>query len=85
MLNDALTGAMTVLRATIKAPKVGSGPVPGNPHLFSKIFGIILPLIAYEITQPIKTNHPIYQGLLSSEMVHTLSVDCVSPRVILAF
>ena len=41
--------------------------------------------LAYEISQPIKTNHPVFQGLLPSEMAHTLSAKCVSPRDTLAF
>ena len=43
MLNDAPTSAMTVLSLTIKGQKVGGGPIPGNPHRFPKIIGIILP------------------------------------------
>ena len=39
----------------------------------------------YEITQPIKTTSLIFQGLLPSEMAHTLSVGCVSPKAILVF
>ena len=31
---------------TIKGQKVGSGPNPGNPQPFSKITGIILPLLS---------------------------------------
>ena len=46
MLNDTPTRAMTVLRLTIKGQKVGGGPIPGNLHPFSKIIGIILPLVS---------------------------------------
>ena len=45
------------LRATITDQKVDGGPIPGNLCLFSEIVGIILHLLAYEIIQPIKTNH----------------------------
>ena len=40
---------------------------------------------AYEITQPIKTTSLIFQGLLPSEMAHTLSVEGVSPKAVLVF
>ena len=46
MLNDIPTNAMTVPRLTIKGQKVGSGPIPGNPHSFPKIVGTILLLIS---------------------------------------
>ena len=42
-------------------------------------------MLAYEITQHIKINHPTFRVLSPSEMAHTLSVEHVSPRVILAF
>jgi len=45
-LNDTPTGTMVVPRVTIKGQKVGSGPIPGNLCPFSKIVGIILPLIS---------------------------------------
>ena len=51
---------MTVLRPIIKGQKVGSSLIPGNLHPFLKIIGILLPLIAYEIAQSIKTNHTIF-------------------------
>ena len=74
MLNDTPTSAMTVLRLAIKGQKVSGGPIPGNPCPFPKIVGI---------TQPIKTNHPHSLGPLSpSEMVHLLSMECVSPRAL---
>ena len=44
-LNDRPNHTMTVLMLTIKGQKVGSGPIPGNPHPFPKIVGIILPFI----------------------------------------
>ena len=66
-----------------EAPKVGSDQIPGNPCSFLKTIGIILPLISLEITQPTKTNHPIFQCLSPSEMAHALSVECVSPKAIL--
>jgi len=37
---------MTVPKPTIKDHKVDGSPIPGNLHLFPKIVGIILPLIA---------------------------------------
>ena len=42
--------------------KSGVGSLLGNLHPFSKVAGIILPLLAYEITQPMKTNHPMCWG-----------------------
>ena len=74
---------MAVSRQIIRGPKVGSGPIPGNPRPFSEI-GIILCLLAYEITQPIKTNHPLFQGLSPSELAHILPVEYVSPRAALS-
>lgn len=44
-LNDRPTGAITVL-VDIKEQKVGVGPLPGNPHLFPEVVGIIIPLIS---------------------------------------
>ena len=41
--------------------------------------------LVYEITQSMKTNHPICGGLWPSEMAHTPSVESVSPRATLAF
>ena len=46
MLKDTPTGAMAVLRPTIKGEKVGSGTILENPHPFAKIVGIILALIS---------------------------------------
>ncbi|KAB0384688.1 hypothetical protein FD755_006605 [Muntiacus reevesi] len=43
-------------QALSKIQKLGGGPIPDIFHPFPKIVGIILPLLAYEITQPIKTN-----------------------------
>ena len=57
---------------TIKAPKVGNGPITRTPYPFPEIVGIILPLISYEITQPIKANHPIFEGLSPCKMAYTL-------------
>ena len=75
-----LLGAMTVLRPTIKCPKLGT-PVPGNPCPFSSTESSSHPL-AYEITQPIKTKHPVFQSCLSpSETAHTLSMACASPWI----
>ena len=45
------------LRATITDQKVVGGTIPGNLSLFPEIVEIILHLLAYEIIQPIKTNH----------------------------
>ena len=71
---------MTVLRPTIKCPKLGT-PVPGNPCPFSSTESSSHPL-AYEITQPIKTKHPVFQSCLSpSETAHTLSMACASPWI----
>ena len=44
-----------------KDQKVGNGPIPGNLYPFPQIVEII-PHSAYEITQPIKTNHATFQG-----------------------
>ena len=41
-----LPGTRTVPRVTTKAQKVGSGPIPGNPCHFSKVTGIIFPLVS---------------------------------------
>ena len=38
---------------------------PGSPCLFPQIIGIILPLLAYEITLPIETYHPVFQDSLT--------------------
>ena len=46
MLNDTPMGAMTVLRLSIYSQKVGSDPVPGTLSPFSKIVGIIFPLLS---------------------------------------
>ena len=71
MLSGTPKGAMTVPRLTTEGQKVGGGPVPGDPCPFSKVVGVILPLLAYEITQPIKTNHPVNLGPFSPfEMAH---------------
>jgi len=44
MLNDTATGPMTIQRPIIKSQS--GGPIPGNPHPFPQIVGIILPLIS---------------------------------------
>lgn len=49
-----MTGAMTVLRLTIKDQKVGDGSIPGNSHS-SKIVGIILLLVSLR-------NHPVHKN-----------------------
>lgn len=46
MLTDIPTAAMIVPRLTRKGPKVGYGPIPGNPYPFYKIVGIILSLVS---------------------------------------
>ena len=56
MLSDTPTGTLTVLRLTIKGKKVGSGPIPRNPHPFLKIVGLILPLFRL-------SNHPAHKNL----------------------
>ena len=71
------THKQQVLRSIIKGGKVGGSPIPGNLCPSPQIVGIILPLIAYEITQPIKTDHAIFQGcscLLRWPMLCTWSV-----------
>ena len=45
-----------------KGHKVGGGSIPENPHPFPEMVGIILLLFSYKITQPIKTNHAVFQG-----------------------
>ena len=45
-LNVTPTGATTVPRPTVKGQKVGGGPISGNLRPFSKIIGIILPLVS---------------------------------------
>ena len=55
---------------------MGSGPIPGNPHPFPKIAGILLLLISHVITHPYKLWQPhtlLPLGpLLPSEMAHIL-------------
>ena len=46
IINDTPTGAMTVPRPTIKDQQVCGGPIPGNPHPFPKITGILVSLIS---------------------------------------
>ena len=64
MLSDAHISAMTILRPVVKDQKVGGGPIPENLYPFPKIVEIILSL-AYDITQPIKTNHGHIAGPLT--------------------
>ena len=85
-LNDIPRGAMTVPMSTIKRPKSGwwpnslkSPPLPQNSWN-------IPPSLAYEITQPVKANHAIFQGCTHplqwsvewnaffSEWIHFLSI-----------
>ena len=75
MPNNTPTGAMTLLRPTIKGQKVEvrGGPIPGIPCPFPKI-EYPSHLLAYEITQPIKTNHP---GLLLRQQHSTYGM-CIS-------
>ena len=59
-LNGTSTGAMTVPSLSIKCQKGGSGSMPGNsPTPFPEI---VFHSLAYEVTQPMKTNHSIFQG-----------------------
>ena len=37
---------MTVPRSTIKYQKMDSGLIPGNPHPFTQMIGIIFPIIS---------------------------------------
>ena len=63
----------------IKGQKVGSSSVPENLHSFPEIIEKKSShSLAYEITQTIKTSYTIIQGLSPSELVHALSVECVS-------
>ena len=71
---------MTVPGLTIKGQKVGSGPVPGNLH--HEIVGIILLFIAYEITQPINTNHPVFGA---SHLLRRPTLCGVSSKAALIF
>ena len=55
MLHDTPTSIVRVLRLTIKGQKMMIAQFLKIPP-FTKIVGIIL--LVYEITKPIKTNHP---------------------------
>ena len=80
MLNDTVTRAMTVFQVwPQKAKKWAVAQFLEIPASFPQIIKVPSPSLAYEITQPLKTNHPIFWGLLPSKVVHTLSVECVSP------
>ena len=59
------TGTMTVLRLNINGQKVGGSPISGNPCPFSKMLEYSTHSLAYEITQPIKTNHLHISGALA--------------------
>ena len=39
----------------------------------------------YPMKLPVKTNHPVFQGLWPSGMAHILSVECISLTATLAF
>ena len=69
----------------MKDQKVGGGPIPGNPYLFSEIVEIILPLISLWNYPVHKKQPPIFAGLSLSEMAHTLSMECVSSKAVLPF
>ena len=48
-----------------KGQKVGSGPMPENPHPFSKIAGILLPLIVVVLSNPMSMRpHGLQQARL---------------------
>ena len=56
---------MTVLRLTINGQKVGGAPISGNSCPFSKMLEYSTHSLAYEITQPMKTNHLHTSGALA--------------------
>ena len=60
MLNDIPTSALTVLSLNIKVQNVVSRPIPVNLQPFSKIVGIIFPLIA--------VLYLVAQGLMSDSL-----------------
>ena len=80
-LHDITTGAMAILRPTMKGQKMCRGPIHGNLCPFSKIAGIILPLISLWNDQ-IHKKYPIH---ILTPLIFSLSVDCVSSRAALAF
>ena len=61
-------------KALLKDQGVGGGPNPGNLRPFPTIGGIVLHSLAYEITQPLKTNHATFRDCcaLPSVMAHTV-------------
>ena len=66
---------MIVLRLTIIGQVVGMAQFLEIPQ----IIDIILPLkLSYEINQPRKTIHAIFQSLSLSEMAPALSVESIS-------
>ena len=56
---------MTVLRLTINGQKVGGAPISENSCPFSKMLEYSTHSLAYEITQPLKTNHLHTSGALA--------------------
>ena len=72
-------GARRVTRPTIKGQKVGGVPSPRNPHPFSKIVRLFLPLLSLWNYPAPQINHPTFGAyLLSSEISHILSMECAS-------
>ena len=70
---------MTISKANHKDQRVGDGPIPGNPRPFLKYLEYSSHSLAYEITHPYKNWQPHTPvPFSSSEMAHTLSVECVS-------
>ena len=61
-------------KALLNDQGVGGGPNPGNLRPFPTIGGIALHSLAYEITQPLKTNHATFRDCcaLPSVMAHTV-------------
>ena len=70
-LNNTPTGAVTP-EVDQKGQKVGGNPIPENPCPFLQNSWNNPHSLAYEVTQPIKTKHPIFQSLSPFEMAHTL-------------
>ena len=80
MLNNTLTGAMIASRLTKKGQEAGSSPIPGNPHPFPKVVGIILPLINLW-NYPAHKNYPpcILRTLTFWDSPHSVCGVCSSP------
>ena len=75
-LHDTPAGAKIFPRLPIKGQKLGGRPIPGNPHPFPKIVGIILPLISL-------WNYPAHKNCHTSgpsppETDRILPMECVS-------